>query len=214
MKMKCVLFDMNGTIRNDLHVVYRSMSEVFREFGRIPPKLGEYRRISSVDYWKLYTSHGFVDSEKPAADALFRELFFHKYAPLAKPFPDAIQAVAGLVGKGVVVGVVSDLDREVLDMYMEQYGLKPLVSTSVCRDDSRKVKPSPDSILLAFTNLGMPPENGGYVGDQSWGVEAAHAARTTAIAISRRGSYHTRKMLEETNPDMIISELSDLLELV
>ncbi|MBI4177370.1 MAG: HAD hydrolase-like protein [Candidatus Aenigmarchaeota archaeon] len=208
---KCVLLDMNGTIRNDLHVVYRSMSEVFERFGKRPPALDEYRRTHNVHYWDLYRKHGFLDSEKPAADAIFSDLFFRKYAHLARPFPDAVGTVLEISARGIPVGIVSNLERNVLGMYMEQYGLSGFVSVSVCREDVGEVKPSPASILFAFEKLGIPPEHGSYTGDQSQDVIAAHAARTTAIAVSRRGSYHTRRMLEEAKPDIIITRLSDLL---
>jgi len=155
---------------------------------------------------------GFPDSERRNVDSLFAE-FFEKYAYRATVFPGVLQTVRKLKERGIVTGVVSNLMRAILKRHIAEYGLRGFFDVVIGREDCEELKPSPKPLLSAFSKLGMPPEQGRYVGDQTWDVISAKAAGTSPIAISRAGSYHSRRMLESAGPDKIIRKLSTLLYL-
>lgn len=54
-----------------------------------------------------------------------------------------------------------------------------------------------------------------YVGDMQGDIMAGKGAGVMTVDISRSsGSYHTKEMLEETNPDYLISDLTGLLKIL
>ncbi|MBI2085381.1 MAG: HAD hydrolase-like protein [Candidatus Aenigmarchaeota archaeon] len=207
----CFLIDMNGTIRDELPAVYRSIVDVFLSFGRKPPTLADYRSFEGSHYWDHYLKHGFQQSERADVDRLFRQFFDSRYAHMVSAFPDAVPTITELKARKKVVGIVSNIPRSRLDMHMHEYGLDRIVDLSVSAEDVDEMKPSPKPLEYAFQTLGVPPEKGCYTGDKTWDVSVARATKTTSIAISRRGSYHTRDMLEKANPDVLINRLAGLL---
>ncbi|MBI1972061.1 MAG: HAD-IA family hydrolase [Candidatus Aenigmarchaeota archaeon] len=210
MSGKVRLFDMNGTIRNDLDAVLSAMNDVLRHYGIPALTVGKYRKSATPDYWTIYRGLGVPDSERPSVDRLFAQ-FFKGYEHDVRAFPDAADVIKRLKEKGHAIGIVSNLTRKRLSGHVRDYGLGKFVDIVVSREDADELKPSPKPLLLAFSRLGVPPENGAYVGDQIWDVQSARSAGTSPIAISRAGSYHSRRMLESAEPDRIINKLPSLL---
>ncbi len=211
MTMKCYLFDMNGTIRDDLMATFNSTNDVLREFGRPPVSLSTYRRLDETDFWKLYRSLGFMDSDGDRVGELFRHFFHTRYEGMVKAFPAVVETVKHLREEGALIGVVSHMRNERLDFHVQECGLAGLVDVRIGRGDTEEDKPSPQPLLEAYKRLGISPDWGSYTGDKLSDIEAAHAAGTLAVAISHRGAYHTERMLRVANPDRVIRKFSSLL---
>lgn len=204
---------MNGTIRDDFIAVANAVDDVLRHFGKTRLTLQQHRELERPDYWFLYEHLGFKESDKPEVDSLFRRFFYEKYADMVSMFPDALETVKGLKYRKKIVGIVSNLSRERVIAHVNEFGLSKYIDVCVGREDTDEGKPFPQPLIEAFRRLGVPPERGSYTGDQTWDITAAHAAKTMAIGVSRRGSYHTRRMLESADPDRVIRSLSSLLYL-
>ena len=52
------ILDWNGACLNDLPVVYKSVKQIFEEFGLKPPTLQEYRTGITYNFSDFYYSHG------------------------------------------------------------------------------------------------------------------------------------------------------------
>ncbi|MBI4167478.1 MAG: HAD family hydrolase [Candidatus Aenigmarchaeota archaeon] len=207
---KVQLFDMNGTIRDDFSAVLNTVNDVLRYYGTQSLTIQKYRELARPDYWEIYRELGFPDSESQNVDKLFAE-FFDRYAGQTRIFPGVLDAVRKLKERGTVTGVVSNLTAATLNRHIAEYGMDGFFDVVVSREDCEESKPSPKPLLVAFNKLGIPPRQGRYVGDQTWDIIAARAAGASPIAISRAGSYHSRRMLESATPDKIIGKLPSLL---
>ncbi len=212
-KKTCVVFDLNGTLIDDLAVSYGSVCDVFQKFGRKKPGLAEYRRLIGPDYWVVYKKHGFRPPERKCVDETFRKIFYCRRFRRSRLFGDSIPVIKGLKRRGVVMGVVSNQRRKNLREYMARYGLEKFIDVYVGRDEVKHPKPSKESLLLAFEKLGIPSGQGIYVGDQTQDIRMARSAGVLAVAVSRKGSYHTRGMLDKSKPDVMVRSLSKLLSL-
>ncbi len=211
MKRRVYLLDMNGTIRDDFFGVVAAVNDVLKEFGLRPLGIGRHRQVETPNYWDMYRSLGFDDSQKPVVDEMFRGYFYSRHADLVKAYPDALGTMQALKERGRLLGVVSNLPRDRIYAHLKEFGMGNIVDVVVGREDSEETKPSPQPLLMAFERLGLPPENGSYTGDQTIDVISAKAARTGSIAIAHRGSYHTERMLRLAGPDRVIRKLSGLL---
>lgn len=94
---------------------------------------------------------------------------------------ESLRTVLGqLRDQGVVLGVVSNgLGRGYGHDVLEAFDLKKYFSTCIFREDVRRGKPSPDSILAALGGIGRDLRARDviwYIGDQRKDVDAAMAA--------------------------------------
>lgn len=81
-----------------------------------------------------------------------------------------------------VMGVVSSKRRIHVIRELEGKGLSSLFDVIVAQEDSPRHKPDPGPLLLAAQRLGVPPEDGVYIGDQPTDILAATAAGMQSIA--------------------------------
>lgn len=209
----CFLFDLNGTIVDDLDISYSCVCEVFLKLGKKKPSLRECRKLIGPDYWVIYKKHGFKSKDKKTVDRMFHSIFYSMRFRRLKLFKDALPVMQKLKEKGFLIGIVSNQSRKSLDKYIKKYGLKKFPDVSVGRDEVKRQKPSAQCLKLALEKIGVPPKNAFYIGDQTFDIQAAKSAGIFAVAVSRRGSYHTRKMLESCKPDIVVKKLQDVIAL-
>ena len=84
---------------------------------------------------------------------------------------------------------------------LEFHKLKHYFNSIVSADDVERVKPYPDPVIKLCENLGIMPDEAILVGDTKNDFKAGRAASVFVVGLNTHG-------------DLIISKLSDLLELV
>jgi HAD superfamily hydrolase (TIGR01509 family) len=77
----------------------------------------------------------------------------------------------------------------------------------------KHAKPAPDLLLLAAERLGVAPEKAWAVGDSTWDVRAARAARMAAIAVTA-GSAVGGDVLREAGASLVVGTLDDLRQVL
>ncbi|MCT9004671.1 HAD family hydrolase [Streptomyces rhizosphaerihabitans] len=81
-----------------------------------------------------------------------------------KPYPDAAEVLGALRGRGLAVGVVSNIGWDPRPVFRE-HGLDPYVGTYVLSYEHGIQKPDPRLFTIACAELGVPPEDTLMVGD-------------------------------------------------
>ena len=80
------------------------------------------------------------------------------------PYPDAADVLAALHGRGVRIGVLSNIP-DGLEPLFRRHGLAPFVDTYVESFRHGRVKPDPELFLIACRELGVEPADALMVGD-------------------------------------------------
>ena len=125
------------------------------------------------------------------------------------PFSDAVPALQQLRDAGYLVGVITNLRRN-LDQLCQQVGLSPYLDFTVSSEEVGMEKPHPPIFMAALKRVGAAPEEVVHVGDQLRSdVMGAQAVGMQAVLIDRSGY----------GPDAVdcpkissLSELSEVLE--
>ncbi len=106
-------------------------------------------------------------------------------------FPDAlrfVQAVAALGWPMAVASSSKNANQMMRPIRLESgQSLLDVFSVNVCGRDLLHGKPDPEIFLLAAAELHVDPEYCFVAEDASAGIEAAHAARMTALGVARLG---------------------------
>jgi HAD superfamily hydrolase (TIGR01509 family) len=105
-----------------------------------------------------------------------------RYAHHLPVIPGAPEAIARLA-REYRLGVASSSPRELIEYALELAGLRRHFDSVVSSDDVAKGKPGPDVYREACARLGTSPERAVAVEDSSSGIQAAHAAGLSVIAI-------------------------------
>ena len=103
------------------------------------------------------------------------------------PFSDAVPALQQLRDAGYLVGVITNLRRN-LDQLCQQVGLSPYLDFTVSSEEVGMEKPHPPIFMAALKRVGAAPEEVVHVGDQLRSdVMGAQGVGMQAVLIDRSG---------------------------
>jgi len=248
-----VLFDWHATLADTLDAMYKAVDEVLprlRELGledrlvsprdsknendarlvayvrdhyRLHPKIKAARKISRTDIFEVL--FGGDDEAKRIAHESFNESYRNHYGHVTPFEPGARVMLDRLRAQGILVGLLSNRDREFLDReiaMIEEGGWTRLFDTVVGGDASARRKPAPDPVLKALNNLGAPADrHAWYVGDSTTDTVSAKAAGVTNVFYN--GAQWSNAWLNRIfpgtprhphRPDAIVDSFDEFLELV
>ena len=113
---------------------------------------------------------------------------------------------------GTRVGVVTNKPREFAVAVLKGLGLAGLVGAVVGGDETERIKPAPDPILLCLDRLGRTAAAGLMVGDHSNDILAGRAAGLKTCGVL--WGFDSGDSVRTASPDYLCSGLSELEELL
>jgi pyrophosphatase PpaX len=206
------LFDLDGTLIDSIHLILSCYRHTFRtHFGEAPPD----------DVWiagigtPLMTQLRQIVGDEALAQEMGRTYKAFQDAhhdELLREFPGVREVLVTLRERGHIVGVVTSKMRAPALRGLKSAGLADLVEVVVDAESSTKHKPDPEPLLHALRQLGRSPADALYVGDSPHDIMAGRAAGARTIGVST-GPF-TRERLAEEQPDTVVAELREILDVV
>jgi beta-phosphoglucomutase family hydrolase len=114
-------------------------------------------------------------------EALYRELVLRDGVT---PLPGARELLAALREAGVPCAVGSSTHRQNIETIFDATGLRPFFAAVVTGEDVKHGKPAPDVFLAGAERIGLPPGRCVVFEDAFVGIDAAHAAGMTCVAVA------------------------------
>ncbi len=104
-------------------------------------------------------------------------------------FDDVIPAMQLLKKQGIILGVISNLREDMVDI-SKGLGLEPYLDFTVTAAEAGAEKPHPPIFLAALERAGVSPREAMHVGDQYQSdVEGARAIGISPVLLDREGWY-------------------------
>jgi beta-phosphoglucomutase len=181
------IFDLNGTLIDDMRAHGRAWSAVFRELGvDVPPARFE-RELAGMKHGETFEAvlgRKLPDEEATRLgerkDALYREI----YAPDLRLVAGARELLQRLRAAGVRTAVATAAPIANRDFALDGLDIRGLFDAIVGEESVRRGKPAPDLYLEAARALGTDPAGCVAFEDAANGVRAARAAAMHAAAVT------------------------------
>ena len=184
-----VVFDFNGTLSDDEHILFDIFSELFRAHLGWAMTAEDYRdqllgRSDREIIERAVTCHGRGTEEEVTELLRLRQgVYKQKVAdhnPIGAP---AAQLVKLLADNRIPVGIVTGAQREDVLAVLEGSPTGELVSILIAEEDVSNGKPHPEGFLEAARMLNRRPSDVLVFEDSVPGVQAALAAGMHCIAV-------------------------------
>jgi len=231
-----ILFDMNGTLR--IRVPHeptqriaisrffellgkRSASDVFLE--EISNSYRQYNswaqenllQLSEKEIWTRWLLPGFPSEQvEPVAEEL--TLAFKERKGHCIPVIGAYEVLVELKQRGYLLGLVSNTISSLdIPRSLETFGWNELFHTVILSSAVKFRKPSPEIFWEATSSMNMEPTRCAYLGNRISRdmVGCKRAGFALGILIEPQGKPHPGEKDQKTQPDVVISSLSELLAL-
>jgi pyrophosphatase PpaX len=207
---KAVVFDLDGTLVDSVELITLSFQHAIREvLGR------EASREEAVQHVGTPLREQMVRISPEHADKLvtvYREFNHREHDRMLKLYDGILDLLDRLTRSGVRLGLVTSKSRATTQMAFDLTGIEAFFDTTVCCDEAASNKPSAEPILSCLAGLKTAPKDAAYVGDSPADIQAAHAARVTAIAVTW-GVFETKALAAE-KPELLVHTIAELADVL
>lgn len=212
--MNLVIFDMDGTLVDSQRIIVAAMERTFAQADLPPPPRAAVLAIVGLSLEQA------MARLVPALDEAEARRLAHSYRDgfaelradpaLAEPmFPGARAALDALARRDdVLLGIATGKSRRGVAHLLDREELHGRFVTIQTADDHPS-KPHPSMVERAIADTGVTPVRTVVVGDTTYDVEMARAARAGAIGVS--WGYHAPAALAAAGAERVLDRFDDLL---
>ncbi|MGE5503649.1 MAG: HAD family hydrolase [Actinomycetota bacterium] len=213
---RLAVFDVDGTLVDSQHNIVSAMSEAWLKLGLGMPRPMDVRRIIGLSLVEAcaallpFSPPGVHRAVAEAYKDAFRALRLlpDTMEPL---FPGVLEALDRLEDEGWLLGLATGKSRRGVASMLEEHGLEDRFVTIQTADDNPG-KPHPAMLLRAAAEVGVDPANVVMIGDTSFDMMMANAARSAAVGVS--WGYHTLDELRDAGARLVIDSFENLAEVL
>jgi phosphoglycolate phosphatase len=213
--VRLIVFDCDGTLVDSQHMIVEAMRTAFAEAGlAAPDRASMLRQVGLSLPEAMQALTGLEDMEAVTALAnTYRNAFFElrRSASIGDPlYPGVAEAVKRLAARGdTLLGIATGKSRRGVHALIEREGWHGLFATIQTADDAPS-KPHPAMLLQAMAETGAHPERTVMIGDTSYDMLMAVAAKASGIGVS--WGYHHPAELTGAGAQSVASDVSELLD--
>ena len=213
-----ILFDLDGTLVDTAPDLAHALNLQLIKHGKTPLAYEAIRPFAS------HGSRGLVGlgfGVLPHHDNFtqMRDEYLSIYESVYTRSPVLLPGISDLLeaieNKGITWGIVTNKPRRFTIGLLESMGLnlQNRAACVVCGDDAPQPKPSPATLLLACSQVGVKPEHCIYVGDAERDIIAGKAAGMQTV-VALFGYIDVTDKPAEWNADAMIHIAHDLLKFI
>ena len=213
MRIKAVVFDLDGTLLDTLEDLAASTNAALEQNGLPARTMDEVRSFVGNGIGRLIASalpeRG---AEHPQYQAVL-DAFVAHYAvhnmDNTRPYGGILEALDAFEASGLKMAIVSNkIDFAVKELSALYFGQRMMAA--IGDDPSRKRKPAPDSVFTALCQMGVEPGEAVYVGDSDVDVFTAHNAGLPCCAVT--WGFRSEESLIAAGADYVAHTPQELLE--
>lgn len=215
---QALIFDMDGTIVDNMAYHTASWAEFFRRRGR---DFDEYEFFLNTagrqghEIMREYIRADMSDVECAALNAEKEGIYRELYRPHRKTVAGFDALIASAKAAGMALAVATAAPVENIVFTLDELDIRRHFNAVVGAADVKRGKPEPDVFLKAAEACGVAPENCIVFEDAPLGVEAARRAGMAAVALTTTlpaQAFAGFDNLVATVTDFTVIELGAILE--
>ena len=210
---RAICFDLDGTLVDSVADLTVACNLMLAERG-LAPLREETVRGYIGDGARMLVARALSESPAEVDGALlrFRDFYAEHLLDHTSTYPGVEATLAILHERGIRMGVVSNKPHEFSATVVEGLRLKKYFDSIVGARRGVAVKPAPDLLRLALSQLRVDASQAWMVGDSKNDIGAARAAGCVTIALS----YGIGRLddLRAANPDILLDSFAELIELL
>jgi HAD superfamily hydrolase (TIGR01509 family) len=180
-KIRCVIFDCEGTLVDSERLCCQAIVEVFASFNKpisLENCLNQFQGGKPTDIMAETIHRLKCNLSIEQLEPIYRERKRALYEANLKPIKGASLLLKKLQQMGINVCIASNSENERINHALELTNLEQYFPNAVYSAfDANSWKPEPDLLLYAALNMGVSPKECVYVDDTLKGVEAGIKAR-------------------------------------
>jgi beta-phosphoglucomutase len=211
--MKAALFDMDGTLLDNMPFHNKAWREIVESFGSAMSEEQIQRSFAgkkNEEIIPIFAGELSADDLARVADRKER-LYRSLYTGQVKPHSGALELLAALRKKGIKLAIASAAPPENRAFVFASTTLRDAVDSVTGGNEAKRGKPAPDLFLLAAERLGVRGDECIVFEDAVLGVQAGVAAGAKVVGVT---TVESDAHLRAAGAFMTIPDFTDLETLI
>ena len=179
---QALLFDWDGTLIDSVFFAFNVFAETLKHYQKPAPSFEEY--LCAPHYSIQDSFKKIFGPESPKAETLFRHKWTSSYQKHIKPMAEAATLLHFLKQRGVVMGVVSNKEGDLVRKEARELGFQSFFSVITGSRDTPEDKPSATPLLISLKKIGLiASADIWFAGDSEVDILCAKRAGCTPVAM-------------------------------
>lgn len=204
MKIKLIIFDLDGTLVDAFRAVVDSINFSLKKLGYEPQDEDYIKR--SVGWGERSLLATFVDEKDlDTLQALYRESHAKTLAYGVKFLDGASELLERLKSEGYKLAIATNRSFWSTKIILQELNAEKYFDAVLTKDEVDLPKPNAEILERLIKEFGLELSQAIYVGDMTVDVETGKNAGVATIAVTTGSS--TREELEQLNPFKVIENV-------
>ncbi len=210
--IKHICFDLDGTLIDSKITILKSTIAALKELN-IEASFAEDKFFTMIG---MHFINFFDEFNIDVPDfnkfiSVYKSLYFN-FIDDSIPFPGAAEVLKHFNEKEIKTSLLTTKAQDQADKIIEHFGLRKNLSYVMGRRNGVAHKPSAEPLLIICDELGVQPSETLMVGDTELDINCGKNAGALSCGVTY--GYRTEENLKEYNPDFLISDISELKDLL
>jgi phosphoglycolate phosphatase len=212
--IQSIIFDLDGTLTDTLQDLANSVNYALRKMNWPERTLEEVRRFVGNGVRKLVqraVPENTSEADYESCFALFRQHYILHCQDNTCLYPGVGEMLQEVHRRGYKTAIVSNKLQAGVDELYDTF-FRDVIDVAIGQREGMALKPAPDMVELALSQLGASKDETVYVGDSEVDVQTARNAGLRCI--SCLWGFRDREQLDAAGATQFISHPKELLSIL
>ncbi len=210
MRIKAVIFDLDGTLIDSSDGIVEAFNYVLRQFN-LPEQ--PHERISAMIGFPVESMfQELTGISEPEMKSAFRTKATQTVVKASQPLEGVNEVLSSLFDSGYKLGIATTKIRAHIDGILEKLEWREFFGAVIGGDEILQVKPHPEQFEALLKRMKSDCESAVVVGDTVNDILAARQLGITEIAV--RSPYGNSLQVQQLRPHFFLEEIGELPEVL
>ena len=206
-----VCFDLDGTLVNSAKTIYLATKESLKKLNLSSDlKEQQFNGMIGKHFIDIFYELKINMPDFNEFISAYKSMYFD-FINSSKLYKGVTEVLDYLINNDVKISLLTTKAQDQAEKIIRHFNLDEKINYTMGRRNDMAHKPSPEPLIAICNNLNVPPSETLIVGDTELDIQCGKNANAKTCGVLY--GYRDRAQIENENPDLIISELNELVKL-